>query len=61
MSCETCNAAVTITDSTEHTGEGSFREQHECANGHTGRVTGDESEPPTAWNRTGAVFEDYGV
>jgi len=61
MPCETCNAATTIKDSTEHTGNGSFREHHKCARGHTGTITGEESDPPTAWRRSGAVFEDYGV
>lgn len=58
MSCATCNAAAGITDSTEHTGEGRFVEKYECANGHTGRITGNEEAPPTEWKRMGPVFND---
>lgn len=57
--CETCGAAVTLEDQSGGTTEGSFTEVYECANGHTGRVSGEASNPPHYWNRTGAVFNDY--
>jgi len=57
MTCSTCNAATKLTDSTPHNGEGRFTEQYECANGHTGRITGEEEAPPTEWDRYGSVFQ----
>jgi len=60
MPCETCNAAVTIKDSTGGS-KGEFTETHECANGRTGTVQGESGTLPETWRRSGAVFEDYGV
>ena len=57
MPCETCNAAVVITDSSEHTGEGRFKERYECANGHTGTISGREEDAPSQWSKYGQVFD----
>jgi hypothetical protein len=57
--CETCGAPTTIKTSDGGTTNGDFTEVHECANGHTGRVSGDAGASPAAWNRTGQVFNDY--
>jgi len=59
MPCATCGAAVGLEDSTEHTGEGRFTEKYECANGHHGRISGDEAAPAQQWRRSGSVFNDY--
>lgn len=59
MTCATCNAATHIKTSEGGTTEGQFVEVHECANGHTGRVSGDAAAPAKSWNRTGRVFNDY--
>jgi len=56
MTCEACGAAVGIEDSDGATNGGRFLERYECANGHTGRVRGESSAPPSEWKRTGPVF-----
>lgn len=57
MTCAKCNAAVSLEDSTPHEGEGRFREEYQCAHGHTGVVTGKEEEPASRWDRYGSVFQ----
>jgi len=57
MTCETCGCVVSLEDSTEHTGEGRFKEEYECVRGHKGYITGDEAEPPTNWTKYGPVFD----
>jgi hypothetical protein len=59
MTCETCGCAVHITDSTPAKSSGRFREEYECASGHTGWVTGQEDAHPDEWRRGGAVFQDH--
>ena len=54
LSCAQCGAAMALTDSTDDNGE--FREEYECANGHTGWFTGDEDDYPESWEFDGAVF-----
>lgn len=56
MPCEKCGCAVEAVDSTPHSGEGTFREEWECANGHKGFITGREEEPPATWQKLGVVF-----
>jgi hypothetical protein len=57
--CSTCGAPTTLETSEGGTTEGKFSEVYECANGHTGRVSGRAEAPAQEWNRTGAVFNDY--
>jgi hypothetical protein len=57
MTCKKCNAATQVVESTGGIERGEFTETHECANGHTGTVSGDASDPPHLWSRTGEVFE----
>ena len=44
-------------ESTEPKDEGRFVEKYECSCGATGRITGQEDEPPAQWRRTGMVFD----
>jgi len=46
-----------IVETTEATGEGYFYELYECQCGATGRIEGQEDEPPAQWTRTGEVFD----
>jgi len=59
MTCETCGAAVSLESSEGGTKRGQFTEQYNCANGHSGMVSGEAGEPADAWSRTGAVFNAY--
>jgi len=44
-------------ESTEPKDEGRFVEKYECPCGATGRISGQEDEPPAQWTRTGMVFD----
>lgn len=58
MPCNKCGAAVTETKSTPFQGgSGPFVERYECANGHVGYISGDESDPPGQWTKTGAIYD----
>lgn len=59
MPCTTCGAPTELTHSDGGTTTGSFTEKYECTNGHSGRISGEASNPPHYWTRTGAVFNDY--
>jgi hypothetical protein len=52
--CATCGAAYSIEDTDTDGAE--FTEQHECANGHTGTVSGVEGDPVGEWDVSGRVF-----
>jgi len=56
MTCEFCNAAVSIKTSEGSTTHGQFKEVYECANGHQGIVTGNAGHPPKSWRKSGMVF-----
>jgi len=57
MSCAKCGAATKVQRSTGGTSVGDeFVETRECANGHTGRVSGVVGSPED-WTRTGTVFQ----
>ena len=58
MTCKTCGAAVSLEDSTKYEGEGRFKEEYECINGHVGYIRGEESNPPSSWTKTGMVFRE---
>jgi len=57
MVCMKCGAAVRCRDSEGDVWAGEFTETYECANGHTGIVTGDARNGPSEWDRNGTVFD----
>lgn len=60
MTCEQCGAAMVISDSNGGTNPGdTFTEYWECANGHTGTVSGTVGDEVQSWNRSGPVFTEY--
>jgi len=58
MPCNECGAPTKVVDQHGGTKSGSFVENWECANGHTGTVKGEASEMPQKWDRYGSVFSD---
>jgi hypothetical protein len=58
MTCAKCNAATKVAESEGATREGPFTEKHECANGHTGTISGRAEERPKTWEKTGPVFNE---
>jgi len=57
MPCNICGCATTTIKSEGGIVEGEFTEVVECANGHTGTITG-EAGNPKSWNYNGQVFAD---
>lgn len=56
--CNTCGATTKVVASAGGTKSGLFRERYECANGHTGTITGNAEQPAKHWNRYGEVFDN---
>jgi hypothetical protein len=56
MTCAKCNAATEIVETEGAIREGPFTEKYECANGHTGTISGRAEKRPTTWEKTGVVF-----
>jgi len=57
MVCQACGAAVRIRESEGDVWHGPFTELYECANGHTGTVSGNAQNGPSEWDRNGTVFD----
>jgi len=57
MPCDNCGGALSITKQSGGTNGGSFIEVYECANcGQTGTISGESSNPPQRWDKSGSVF-----
>jgi DNA-directed RNA polymerase subunit RPC12/RpoP len=57
MTCGNCGSVVDLVESSGATDAGRFVEAYQCPNcGSTGRVTGESSDPPSEWQRMGAIF-----
>lgn len=57
MTCAQCGAPIEPSVIPEPQESGRFTEVWECANGHKGYVSGREEEPPTQWDKYGAIYE----
>jgi len=55
--CNKCGEPTQIVEQSGGTKSGHFEEQYECVNGHTGRISGEASDSPQAWDRYGKVFD----
>jgi len=54
--CKNCGGAVKIVEQSGPANGGSFYERYECANcGLRGSITGESSNPPKRWNKSGCV------
>jgi len=53
-----CNHnAAKIVEQSGGTKEGHFVEVYECPCGATGRISGEASQTPSRWTRTGPIFD----
>ncbi|UBF23428.1 hypothetical protein HATV-3_gp78 [Haloarcula tailed virus 3] len=58
MPCEQCGNAVEMLEQEGGTEQGQFKETYECVNcAAKGKISGEASDSPTDWNRSGGVFK----